>query len=95
MTELRIIAAAIMAAAKSLPICGGELVLNGGFDEVADGKTAHWNTIGQKFTYRDGAGMGEGRRGVCPRGQWLREGVACDSGPGGSRPHGGRERVRS
>ena len=63
--KLRIIAAAIMAAAKSLPSSGGEeLVLNGGFDEVADGKTAHWNTIGQKFTYRDGVGR-NGTRALC------------------------------
>lgn len=62
--KLRIVAVAIMAAAKSLPSCGGELVLNGGFDEVADGKTAHWNTIGQKFTYRDGVGR-NGTRALC------------------------------
>ncbi len=62
--KLRIIVAAIMAAAKSLPSSGGELVLNGGFDEVMDGKTAHWNTIGRKFTYRDGEGR-NGTRALC------------------------------
>ena len=43
---------------------GGELVLNGGFDEVVDGKTAHWNTVGKKFTYRDGEGR-NGTRALC------------------------------
>ena len=65
MKKLRIVVAAIMAAAKSLPSSGGEeLVLNGGFDEIADGKTAHWNTVGRKFTYRDGVGR-NGTRALC------------------------------
>ena len=54
----------LFPAAKSLPGCGGELVLNGGFEDVVDGKTVGWNAVGRKFVYRDGEGR-NGTRALC------------------------------
>ncbi len=41
-----------------------DLVRNGGFEDVADGKTVGWNAVGGKYVYRDGEGI-NGTRALC------------------------------
>ena len=41
----------------------GEVVVNGGFDEVKDGVTVGWRNIGRRYVFRDGAGR-NGTRGL-------------------------------
>ena len=45
------LAASVVAAEP-----GVQLVRNGGFEDVKDGKTVGWNTVGRKYVYVDGAG---------------------------------------
>ena len=51
-------------------VCGaatavrGELVKNGGFDEVKEGVTVGWQNVGKRYVFRDGAGR-NGTRGLC------------------------------
>ena len=62
---LALLAAAVSARAEAgAPEQGPELVRNGGFNEVVDGKTAGWNAVGGKYVYRDGEGRG-GTRALC------------------------------
>ena len=62
---LVLLAAAVAARAETgAAEKGPELVRNGGFNEVVDGKTAGWNAVGSKYVYRDGEGRG-GTRALC------------------------------
>lgn len=40
------------------------LVVNGGFDDVKDGRTVGWQTVGTRYVYRDGVGR-SGTRALC------------------------------
>ena len=50
----------VFAFAVAVAACAAEssvqLVRNGGFEDVKDGKTVGWNTVGRKYVYVDGAG---------------------------------------
>ena len=48
----------------SSPGAQKELVVNGGFNEVKDGKTVAWNEVKAHYAYRDGVGR-SGTRALC------------------------------
>ena len=53
----RVLALAVAVAACACAAGPGvQLVRNGGFEDVKDGKTVGWNAVGRKYVYADGAG---------------------------------------
>ena len=59
-----VVASVVALAEADVQTKAPELVRNGGFEDVADGKTVGWNAIGRKFVYRDGEGI-NGTRALC------------------------------
>ena len=59
-----VVASVVALAEADVQTRAPELVRNGGFEDVADGKTVGWNAIGRKFVYRDGEGI-NGTRALC------------------------------
>ena len=62
--RLGLVAGALSLISVSAETAFEEVVVNGGFDEVKDGKTVGWNEVKPRFVYRDGEGR-SGTRALC------------------------------
>ena len=53
-----------MGVVGTVMAAGGDIVVNGGFDDVKDGTTIGWRDVGRRYVFRDGTGR-NGTRGLC------------------------------